>query len=102
MILALVLLPALAGVLGGNANQANTDGSGPFTFFEPHTIWGALGLALAKLAAFFAIMVVVGRRVIPPILHYVAHTGWRLLSVSLLEHQNFSASRSLLGLFSPE
>jgi CPA2 family monovalent cation:H+ antiporter-2 len=79
MILALVLLPAFAGVLGGDANQANSDGSGRFTFFEPHTIWGALGLTLAKLAAFFAIMVVVGRRVIPPILHYVAHTGSREL-----------------------
>jgi CPA2 family monovalent cation:H+ antiporter-2 len=79
MILALVLLPAFAGVLGGNANQANTDGSGLFTFFEPHTIWGALGLTLAKLAAFFAIMVVVGRRVIPPILHYVVYTGSREL-----------------------
>jgi CPA2 family monovalent cation:H+ antiporter-2 len=78
MIVALVLLPAFAGVLGGNANQANTAGSGLFTFFEPH-IWGALGLALAKLAAFFAIMVIVGRRVIPWILHYVAHTGSREL-----------------------
>lgn len=79
MILALVLLPAFAGVLGGNVNGANLDGNDLFTLFEPQTIWGALGLALAKLAAFFAIMIVVGRRVIPPILHYVAHTGSREL-----------------------
>ncbi|UVC18301.1 YbaL family putative K(+) efflux transporter [Mesorhizobium onobrychidis] len=79
MILALVLLPAFAGVLGGNVNEANLNGKDLFTLFEPQTIWGALGLTLAKLAAFFAIMVVVGRRVIPPILHYVAHTGSREL-----------------------
>ncbi|TIR41586.1 MAG: Kef family K(+) transporter [Mesorhizobium sp.] len=79
MILALVLLPAFAGVLGGNVNGANLNGNDLFTLFEPQTIWSALGLTLAKLAAFFAIMVVVGRRVIPPILHYVAHTGSREL-----------------------
>jgi CPA2 family monovalent cation:H+ antiporter-2 len=79
MILALVLLPAFAGVLGGNANGANLDGNDLFTLLEPHTVWGALGLTLAKLAVFFAIMVLIGRRVIPPILHYVAYTGSREL-----------------------
>lgn len=84
MILTLVLLPAFAGVLGGNVNGANLNGANLngndlFTLFEPQTIWSALGLTLGKLAAFFAIMVVVGRRVIPPILHYVAHTGSREL-----------------------
>ncbi|RWF74853.1 MAG: Kef family K(+) transporter [Mesorhizobium sp.] len=79
MIIALVLLPAFAGVLGGNVNGANLNGNDPFKLFEPQTIWSALGLTLGKLAAFFAIMVVVGRRVIPPILHYVAHTGSREL-----------------------
>lgn len=79
MILALVLLPAFAGVLGGNFNGPNLNGNDLFTLFEPQTIWSALGLTLGKLAAFFAIMVVVGRRVIPPILHYVAHTGSREL-----------------------
>ena len=42
-------------------------------------IWGVLGLTLAKVAAFVALMLVVGRRVIPWILHYVAHTGSREL-----------------------
>lgn len=77
MILALVLLPAFADVLGGTANRAEPENSGMLTFFEPHTISGALGLTLAKLAAFFALMAIVGRRVIPAILHYVAHTGSR-------------------------
>ncbi|MDE3820617.1 YbaL family putative K(+) efflux transporter [Sinorhizobium meliloti] len=79
MILALVLLPAFADVLGGTANRAERENSGMLTFFEPHTISGALGLTLAKLAAFFALMAIVGRRVIPAILHYVAHTGSREL-----------------------
>ncbi|MDW9745347.1 Kef family K(+) transporter [Sinorhizobium meliloti] len=79
MILALVLLPAFADVLGGSANRAEPENSEMLTFFEPHTISGALGLTLAKLAAFFALMAIVGRRVIPAILHYVAHTGSREL-----------------------
>ncbi|RVG74785.1 cation:proton antiporter domain-containing protein [Sinorhizobium meliloti] len=79
MILALVLLPAFAGVLGGSANRAEPQNSEMLTFFEPHTISGALGLTLAKLAAFFALMAIVGRRVIPAILHYVAYTGSREL-----------------------
>lgn len=79
MILALVLLPAFADVLGGTANRAERENSGMLTFFEPHTISGALGLTLAKLATFFALMAIVGRRVIPAILHYVAHTGSREL-----------------------
>ncbi|MQV06034.1 YbaL family putative K(+) efflux transporter [Sinorhizobium meliloti] len=79
MILALVLLPAFAGVLGGSANRAEPENSEMLTFFEPHTISGALGLTLAKLTAFFALMAIVGRRVIPAILHYVAHTGSREL-----------------------
>ena len=79
MILALVLLPAFAEILGGEANRTNTEGSGLFAFLEPHTFWGALGLTLAKVMAFFAAMVIVGRRVIPWILHYVAHTGSREL-----------------------
>ncbi|XNY04609.1 YbaL family putative K(+) efflux transporter (plasmid) [Sinorhizobium meliloti] len=79
MILALVLLPAFADVLGGSANRAEPENSEMLTFFEPHTISGALGLTLAKLTAFFALMAIVGRRVIPAILHYVAHTGSREL-----------------------
>jgi CPA2 family monovalent cation:H+ antiporter-2 len=38
-----------------------------------------LGVTLLKVIAFFAVMIVVGRRVIPWILHYIAHTGSREL-----------------------
>ncbi len=66
-VLFLVLLPPLAGLFKG---QAGTD-------------WMTLGLPLAitvgKLVAFVAIMLVIGRRAIPWLLHYVAHTGSREL-----------------------
>ncbi|MHA3790386.1 YbaL family putative K(+) efflux transporter [Sphingomonas sp. YL-JM2C] len=63
MVLALVLLPALAqgGSGGGSA------------------IWAVLALTVGKVIAFIAFMMIVGRRVIPWALHYVAHTGSREL-----------------------
>jgi CPA2 family monovalent cation:H+ antiporter-2 len=67
MVLTLVLLPALAPMLRDDA-AAN---------------WTALALPVAftlgKVAAFVAVMLIVGKRVIPWILHYVAHTGSREL-----------------------
>ncbi len=67
MVLALVLVPALSGVLGGNAPE----GSGG--------IAATLGLTLLKVAAFVALMLVVGRRAIPWLLERVAGTGSREL-----------------------
>ncbi|MFD2054470.1 YbaL family putative K(+) efflux transporter [Mesorhizobium calcicola] len=78
MVLALVLLPALAGVLGGQ-EQADAHVSGLLSLPASYGIWGVVGLTLAKVAAFVVVMLVVGRRVIPWILHYVAHTGSREL-----------------------
>ena len=79
MVLALVLLPALAGVLGGQtAGQPRMSG-GSSRLPADFGIWGVVGVTLAKVAAFVALMLVVGRRVIPWILHYVAHTGSREL-----------------------
>ena len=70
MVVALVLLPALGGALGG----AGTGGA---------PSWGsvafALGLTLVKVAAFVAVMLVAGRRVVPWIMHYTARTGSREL-----------------------
>ncbi|MFC3713095.1 YbaL family putative K(+) efflux transporter [Sphingoaurantiacus capsulatus] len=59
MVLALVMLPALAG-RGGDVGLA-------------------LGLTALKVAGFIAFMLIVGRRVIPWVLHWVAHTGSREL-----------------------
>jgi CPA2 family monovalent cation:H+ antiporter-2 len=67
MVLALVLLPALAGALKG---QADADWS---ALAEP------LAITFGKIVAFVALMLIVGRRVIPWILHYIAHTGSREL-----------------------
>ncbi|MDF3155330.1 YbaL family putative K(+) efflux transporter [Mesorhizobium sp. XAP10] len=78
MVLALVLLPALAGVLGGQ-EQADAHASGLLSLPASYGIWGVVGITLAKVTAFVIVMLVVGRRVIPWILHYVAHTGSREL-----------------------
>lgn len=67
MVLTLVLLPALAGVLKGEAN-------GGFALLAEPVV-----ITLGKVAAFVAFMLIVGRRVIPWLLHYVAHTGSREL-----------------------
>jgi len=69
MVLALVLLPALSGLLGGEA-PANQAGGG---------VLGAFAITIGKVVAFVALMLIVGRRVIPWILHRVAHTGSREL-----------------------
>jgi CPA2 family monovalent cation:H+ antiporter-2 len=69
MVLALVLLPALATVLTADAvSQAGW-----------REIGVAVGLTLAKVAAFVAFMLIIGRRVIPWVLHHIAHTGSREL-----------------------
>ena len=68
MVLALVLLPALAGVM----NNADASG-GAAALLAP-----LLG-TLLKVAGFVALMLVVGRRVIPWALHWVVHSGSREL-----------------------
>jgi len=81
MVLALVLIPAFAGVLGGTAvtiHDPFVDLVQRFTGTEL-PIWGVLGVTVVKLAAFVGFMLVVGRRVIPWILHLTAHTGSREL-----------------------
>jgi CPA2 family monovalent cation:H+ antiporter-2 len=69
MVLTLVLLPALAGILKGDAAAAG----------NWSTLLLPIGLVLAKVAGFVAFMLIIGRRVIPWVLHYVAHTGSREL-----------------------
>ena len=71
MVLALVLLPVLASVLG-TSDAASND---PLAASLGLGIWGVLGLTFAKLAAFVAFMLIVGRRVIPWLLGYVSRTG---------------------------
>lgn len=68
MVLALVLLPPLAGTLGGTMQDGEGGG-----------LWQTLGLTLAKVTAFIALMLVVGRRAFPALLWQVARTGSREL-----------------------
>jgi CPA2 family monovalent cation:H+ antiporter-2 len=77
MVLALVMIPVVADALNGGTGTAT--GSGPLATRFDLGLWGVLGLTLAKVAAFVAFMLIVGRRVIPWILHWVAHTGSREL-----------------------
>ncbi|OAX86162.1 cation:proton antiport protein [Xanthomonas nasturtii] len=72
MVIALVMLPALAEVLGTGAPAAAHAG-------EPTSLLAALGLTVLKMVAFVAVMLVVGRRVIPWSLEKVAATGSREL-----------------------
>lgn len=72
MVLVLVLLPALSPLLGGQpAHDTHAFGAG--------NLWLTLGLTLAKVATFVALMLVVGRRVFPKLLWWVARTGSREL-----------------------
>jgi len=72
MVLVLVLLPPIAGLLGGDP--------APGAIAEPgRGIGVTLGLTLAKVSAFMALMLVVGRWAFPKILWLVARTGSREL-----------------------
>jgi len=73
MVLALVLLPALASAMGHDV------AFDPLAARFDLGVWGVIGLTFLKVAAFVVLMLVVGRRVIPWILHHVAHTGSREL-----------------------
>jgi CPA2 family monovalent cation:H+ antiporter-2 len=78
MVVVLVVLPAIAGLFGGETAKPHASG-GLLGWLEPNSLWAALGLTFVKVTAFVALMFVVGRRVIPWVLHYVAHTGSREL-----------------------
>jgi len=79
MVLALVLLPALAGALGGNEAAAASHPASVLNDYFGGGVTGVIVLTIAKVAAFVILMLVVGRKVIPWVLHYVAHTGSREL-----------------------
>ncbi|QGR84823.1 sodium:proton antiporter [Burkholderia multivorans] len=71
MVLVLVLLPPVAGLLGGAPpGGEHVPGGG---------VWSTLGVTMLKVAAFIALMLIVGKRVFPRILWLVARTGSREL-----------------------
>jgi CPA2 family monovalent cation:H+ antiporter-2 len=74
MVLALVIIPALAGVL---ATPAGAPAAASTDVVETWLL--PIAGTVVRVAAFIAFMLIVGRRVIPWILHYTAHTGSREL-----------------------
>ncbi|MBP8012821.1 MAG: cation:proton antiporter [Acinetobacter sp.] len=69
MVLALVLLPATAVLLGGQALESTNN----------ENIWLTLGLTLLKVSGFIAFMLIVGKRLVPFIMQIVARLGSREL-----------------------
>ncbi|MGJ5002984.1 YbaL family putative K(+) efflux transporter [Bradyrhizobium sp. HKCCYLRH2060] len=76
MVLALVLIPAFASLQNGNGDVAAAD---PLAARFGLGLTGVLLLTFVKIGVFMAVMLLVGRRLIPWILHYIAHTGSREL-----------------------
>jgi len=74
-VMVLVLLPALAGSLGG----VSLDAHGVAIPAGEVDLWGTLALTLGKVGAFIALMLVVGRKLFPWLLWQVARTGSREL-----------------------
>ncbi|MFV5190901.1 MULTISPECIES: cation:proton antiporter [Acinetobacter] len=70
MVLALVLLPATAVLLGGQA-LPGTDTS--------QSIWVTIGITLLKVTGFIAFMLIIGKRLVPMIMQFVARLGSREL-----------------------
>lgn len=68
-VLVLVLLPALAGPLGGRDANAEAD----------QNVFLAMGVTVLKVCGFVALMMMVGRRAVPWLLQRVARTGSREL-----------------------
>lgn len=69
MVLVLVLLPAIATLLGGQALHTSTNTN----------IWLTLIMTFIKVVGFIAFMLLIGKRLVPMILQFVARQGSREL-----------------------
>jgi CPA2 family monovalent cation:H+ antiporter-2 len=67
-VMVLVLMPPLAGVLGGTVDAANTA-----------PLWQTISLTILQVSVFIILMLVVGKRALPWLLWHVAKTGSREL-----------------------
>jgi CPA2 family monovalent cation:H+ antiporter-2 len=74
MVIVLVMLPPLAFLLGGKAPTIASTAAG-----DVSNVWSVLGITLFKVAAFVALMLVVGRKLFPRMLWAVAAVGSREL-----------------------
>jgi CPA2 family monovalent cation:H+ antiporter-2 len=68
MVIVLVVLPAFADMLKGGSDLPETS-----------TLVYSLEITIGKIVAFVVVMLLVGKKLIPALLHYVAHTGSREL-----------------------
>jgi CPA2 family monovalent cation:H+ antiporter-2 len=80
MVMALVLIPAVAGVAGGDQVHADPTALelSQMLGFDIG-VGGMIALTLLKVAGFIGFMLIFGRKLIPWILHHIAHTGSREL-----------------------
>lgn len=67
-VLVLVLLPPIAGLLGGHAAEVSNT-----------PLWQTIGITLLQVVGFILVMLVVGKRLLPWLLWHVAKTGSREL-----------------------
>lgn len=105
-VLVLVLLPSLAGILGGVAETADNAIS---TADKAISLWLTIGVTLLQVAAFIALMLIVGRRVLPWLLWQITQTGSRELftlaivtsaiSIAYVAAELFSVSFALGAFF---
>ena len=99
-VVALVVIPGLASLFQDSAAVGG---------FDATKLAETLLFTFGKVAAFIVLMLLVGRRVIPGLLHYVAHSGSRelfrlavlsiALGVAFLAAQSFGVSFALGAFF---
>jgi monovalent cation:H+ antiporter-2, CPA2 family len=77
MVVALVVLPAIAGALGGPVGGSESGSGGGAASAGDLAL--PLALAFGKVAGFVALMLIVGKRVLPWLLDQVVRTGSREL-----------------------
>ncbi|WP_273755385.1 YbaL family putative K(+) efflux transporter [Bartonella sp. MM73XJBT.G] len=75
MVLILVLIPSLASTL----NHTNKEALDPLIRWLDLSIWGVFGFTILKVIIFIALMLIIGRRVIPWLLKMSAQSGSREL-----------------------
>ena len=73
MVIVLVLLPPMAVMLGGESPKVHG------AELPLNNLWLTVGITLAKVCTFIALMLIVGRRVFPKFLLLVSRTGSREL-----------------------
>lgn len=98
-VLVLVLLPSFADILGGTAESAD----------KATPLWFTIGVTLLQVTAFIALMLIVGRRVLPWMLWKITQTGSRELftlgivtsaiSIAYVAAELFSVSFALGAFF---